>query len=452
MKKVKKNAGGFMDVIRCDEPSYLIWKWHPAGSQSGENRRENAIRWGSSLRVRDGSVAVFVYNQKNGTYQDFIEGPYDEIIKTSNFPVLASIVGLAYSGDTPFQAEVYFINLAKVIQIPFAVPFFDLFDPRFLDFSVPVAVRGTITFNISDYREFIKLHRLDTFNLDTFQTQVRDAISKYVKGVVTNVPIERGIPLIQIERETLAINEIVEKNISERFHRDFGVNVSAVDIKTIEINKESAGYKQLKAVTQDVATATIEAQTAANIKNIEEMQRINMENLQESLRIQREEGQYAMHKQTQSDNLSAFQLEKQAEVGIAGAAAFGQMNSNGASNMSGGNFNPAGIITGLAMGGVIGKNMAGMMNGMIKNVAQPVAPPVAPAAPPPIPSVTYHVAVNGQSTGPYDMETLTQMASSGDLTRTSLVWKAGMPDWTQAGTVQELQRLFDNIPPAPPVK
>ena len=34
--------GGFMDEIRCDEPS---------GSQLGDNQRENSIRWGSSLRV-----------------------------------------------------------------------------------------------------------------------------------------------------------------------------------------------------------------------------------------------------------------------------------------------------------------------------------------------------------------------------------------------------------------
>ena len=55
----KPKAGGFMDEIRCDEPSYLIWKWHPKGSQQGNNNRENAIRWGSSLRVKDGEVAVF---------------------------------------------------------------------------------------------------------------------------------------------------------------------------------------------------------------------------------------------------------------------------------------------------------------------------------------------------------------------------------------------------------
>ena len=52
-----------IDIIRCDEPSYLIWKWHPVGSEAGENNREHAIRWGSSLRVKDGEVAVFVYNQ-----------------------------------------------------------------------------------------------------------------------------------------------------------------------------------------------------------------------------------------------------------------------------------------------------------------------------------------------------------------------------------------------------
>ena len=154
----QKRTGGFMDEIRCDEPSYLIWKWHPAGVQLGEGNRENAIRWGSSLRVKDGEVAVFVYRQKNGTMQDFIEGPFDQILKTANLPVLASIVGLAYEGGTPFQAEVYFINLAKIIQVKFGVPFFDVYDPRFADFGVPVAVRGTVSFSISDYREFIKLH------------------------------------------------------------------------------------------------------------------------------------------------------------------------------------------------------------------------------------------------------------------------------------------------------
>lgn len=149
--KGKKN-GGFMDEIRCDEPSYLIWKWHPSGVRLGEGDRENAIRWGSSLRVKDGEVAVFVYSQYDGITQEYIEGPCDVILNTANLPVLAGLVGLAYEGSTPFQAEVYFINLARIIQVKFGVPFFDVYDPRFSDFGVPVAVRGTVSFSIADYR------------------------------------------------------------------------------------------------------------------------------------------------------------------------------------------------------------------------------------------------------------------------------------------------------------
>ena len=56
----KPQNSGIMDSIRCDEKSYLIWKWRPTGASIGESARENTIVWGSSIRVKDGSVAVFV--------------------------------------------------------------------------------------------------------------------------------------------------------------------------------------------------------------------------------------------------------------------------------------------------------------------------------------------------------------------------------------------------------
>lgn len=95
----KKNEGGLMDAIRCDEKEYLIWKWRPAGEDENSTKKENAIRYGSSLRVKDGEVAVFVYPGENGN-QDFIEGPFDQTIKTGNFPVLAGIVGAAFGGKS----------------------------------------------------------------------------------------------------------------------------------------------------------------------------------------------------------------------------------------------------------------------------------------------------------------------------------------------------------------
>ena len=63
-----------MDVIRCDEQEYLVWKWRPSGSDNS-TKKENSIRFGSSLRVKDGELAVFVYQQKDGSMQDFIVGP-----------------------------------------------------------------------------------------------------------------------------------------------------------------------------------------------------------------------------------------------------------------------------------------------------------------------------------------------------------------------------------------
>ncbi len=432
--------GGFMDEIRCDEPSYLIWKWHPSGVQAGAGNRENAIRWGSSLRVKDGEVAVFVYKQKNGTMQDFIVGPFDQTIKTENFPVLSSIIGLVYEGGTPFQAEIYFINLARIIQVKFGIPFFDVYDPRFMDFGVPVAVRGTISFGISDYREFIKLHRLNTFDLDAFQKQIRDAVSRYIKDAVANAPATNNIPVIQIESKTAQINDTIEYDIGERLKETFGVTVSGVDIGAIEIDKNSEGYRQLMSVTRDLAGAAAKA---------------NTEHYIESLRIQREEAQYAQHKQTQTANIGAFQVEKQAEVGVAGAEALGQMGANGAGdvNLGGGSggdgFNIAAMMASMAVGGAVGQNIAGVMNNMMGGINQQATPG---AVPPPIPTVAYHVAVNGQATGPFDLSALTQMVAANQITADSLVWKNGMTEWTKAGAVDELKCLFANtMPPIPPI-
>lgn len=423
----KKRTGGLMDEIRCDEPSYLIWKWRPSGSQLGETPRENAVRWGSSLRVKDGEAAVFVYSQSNGVTQEYFEGPCDLILTTENLPVLARIVGMAYDGGTPFQAEVYFINLARIIQVKFGVPFFDVYDPRFPDFGVPVAVRGSINFRIADYTEFIRLHRLIDFRLETFQKQIRDAVCRYVKDCVANAPAVYNIPVIQLESKTAQINDAIEKSIRERLQTDFGVLVSGVDLSAIEIDKASEGYRQLMSVTRDVSAAKIQAETTDYVQRLD---------------IQRQETQYAMHKQTQTANLSAFQLETQAEVGTAGAAALGQMGAGGAGGTCNG-FNPAAMMAGMAVGGAVGQNIAGTMNHIMSGITQPTA------VPPPIPAAAYHVAVGGQATGPFDLAALTQMAASGQLTADSLVWKNGMPQWEKAGKTEELKALFPVMPPIP---
>lgn len=440
-----------MDEIRCDEKDYLIWKWRPANNA----HRENAIRWGSSLRVREGSVAVFICRRKGqDAIQEFIEGPFDEALNTSNLPIIASFVAAAYGGGTPFQAEVYFINLARVVQSRFAVRYFDVFDQRFPDFGVPVAVRGTLTFQIADYREFIELHRLDEFTLEDFQSQVRDTVSRRVKSLVANMPSKLGIPLLQLASRTDDLSELANNDLSPQLRKVFGIELSSLDIAAIDVDEESDGYTRLMAVTRDVTEATVRAQTEASIKNIHDMQRVQMENLQERLRIEREEGQYRVHKQTQTANFPAYQVEAQTTVGVAGAEALGHMGENGAAGISlggggDGGMDMAGIAAGMAIGGSVGRNIAGAMDNIMGNTPAGIS---GSPVPPPIPRQDrFYVAINGTATGPFDLITLSSMVASKSLAPESLVWQEGMANWVLAKTVPAIAALFNNGSTPPPI-
>lgn len=433
-----------MNVIRCDEQEYLVWKWRPAGESANSTSRENSIRFGSSLRVKEGEVAVFVYKQKDGTMQDFIEGPYDEIIKTANFPVLSNIVGMAFGGDSPFQAEVYFINLAGTIQVKFAVPYFDVFDPRFLDFGVPMCVRGTITFAVPDYKGFIKLNRLVNFSLDDFKEKIRAAVVKFTKKFVSNAPEENQIPVLQIERKIADISDLIQDKITPELEEGFGVHVRRFDLSEITVDKDSEGYRELRSVTADQQKKTISAQTDVNIKNLQDTQAINARHMDGSLRIQREEAQRAQRLQTETNFMGAHALDQQTEVLKTGAASLGKMGTMG----GGGDMNPAGMMTGMAMGGALGSQMASMMNQMGQQVAGSATPP------PPTPGVNvqFMIAENGAQSGPFNVAQLQQLAAQGRLTPATYVWKAGMPAWQPAGQQPELASLFATpAPPPPPV-
>ena len=418
----RKKEGGLMDVIRCDQENYLVWKWRPSG-EANSTRKENAIRYGSSLRVKDGELAVFVYKQNDGTMMDYIVGPHDQKIETANFPVLTSIVGSLWGGNTPFQAEVYFINLQGNNQVKFAVPYFDVADPRFPDFCVPVAVRGTITFNLTDYKQFIKLNRLIDFDLEKFSQQVKGMVTKYVKNFVANCPQDNNIPVLQLERKVVEISDLVQARLASQFEDDFGVNLKRFDISAIEIDKESGNYYELTRLTKDQQMRRAEIDT----EQYERVSKLSAE----------------------SQFIQAHAINQQADVLKTAAQSMGQM---GGMDFGGGGMNPAGMMMGMAMGGAMGNQMAGMMNnfGQATQSQQQMG---GVATPPPMPgSVQYMIAVNGQQYGPYNVQQMQQMAQSGQINTQTLVWAQGMPQWVAAGSVPELAQLFmATPPPMPPV-
>ena len=428
----KSKDGGVLNVIRCDEPEYLVWKWQPNGMPS---RRENAIRWGSQLRVKEGEVAVFVYRQNDGTQMDFIEGPVDTTLRTVNFPVLSGILGSMYGGDTPFQAEIYFINLAGNIKLPFYVRPFDVSDPRFLDYAVPVSVRGQVLMNITDYKAFIKLHRMIDFSLEDFFEEARTVVTKHIKAAVTNAPMQAGIPLLQIERHIEAVSAMTEEKLRPIMHDDFGVNLKRLDLDSLELDKDTQGYRDLYEITTVQFT---------------EVQKARTEDTVERLRIAREVELKRQKLSAETDYFAAHRLNRQSDVAEIAAESLGELGGAGTGDGGGGGLNPAGMMAGMMLGGAVGSNMAGMMNNMMGGVQGQMMPQQT-QTPPPLQAVQFFVAENGQQTGPFDMGTIQLMASQGRITRDTLVWKAGMPAWEKAGTVSDLASLFAPTPVPPPV-
>ena len=86
----------------------------------------------------------------------------------------------------------------------------------------------------------------------------------------------------------------------------------------------------------------------------------------------------------------------------------------------------------------------------------PPPPTSGPGMPPPppqpaVPQIQLMMFVGGQQYGPYDYATCKQFVQGGQLNQQTMVWMQGMPAWTPAGQVPELQSLFaPQMPPQMP--
>jgi len=107
--------------------------------------------------------------------------------------------------------------------------------------------------------------------------------------------------------------------------------------------------------------------------------------------------------------------------------------------------NPSG--GGAAEGMGLGMGFA-MANQMVNSPA--MAPAAAAAAPPPLPAGAWHIAVNGQTQGPFTLQQVAQGIAAGQVAAATQVWSAGMPQWAPAGQVGQLAGLFAPAPPPPP--
>ena len=355
-------------------------------------------------------------------------------------------------------------NLSKGSQLNFAIPYFDVFDPRLQDYGVPVSVHGAVVYAIEDMDLFHSVNRNEGYSDETFKNKLRGQLTKFIKSVVSNAPSDAQIPVVQIERKIFEISELIQQRVTPQVEKLFGITIRSLDITGINVDKESRGYRELKALTADLEKERMMAQHNAQISNFnlnndlqqdmlkkqselnldamgrrqeldlggqEELQRMNLENQRETMRIQREEMQRASRLQTEQTFMGAHQANLNAGVlnnaTDNGINAFRQQSMGGMNNMG-------------QMGG------APQMPGQKGMGGAPQMPGMGTA----VPQVQYFIGINGQQYGPCDWNKLQQLVQQGQLTQQSYVWKNGMPQWELAGNVAELAPLFQGTAPQMP--
>ncbi|MDB5335672.1 MAG: hypothetical protein JWN70_1291 [Planctomycetaceae bacterium] len=115
--------------------------------------------------------------------------------------------------------------------------------------------------------------------------------------------------------------------------------------------------------------------------------------------------------------------------------------------------NPSGGAAANGLGLGMGFAMAGQMaNAVTQASVPPTAMPVGASPPPPPPpaAVQWHVAVNGQTRGPFSTQQLAEGISTREINGATLVWANGQSNWLPAGQVPTLAGLFSAPPPPPP--
>jgi hypothetical protein len=136
--------GEFIDVISWtdDTRDTMVWRFE---------RRDNAIKYGAMLTVREGQAAVFI---NEGQLAD-VFGPGLYELQTNNLPILTTLQSWEYGFSSPFKCEVYFINTTRFNNFKWGTqnPIMCR-DPEF----GPVRIRayGTYSMRVTDPGIFMK--------------------------------------------------------------------------------------------------------------------------------------------------------------------------------------------------------------------------------------------------------------------------------------------------------
>jgi len=204
-------------------------------------RYQNEIKNNAKLVVREGQTAVFI---NEGQLADvFKPGTYT--LNTQNLPILATLKGWKYGFNSPFKAEVYFVNTRIFTDEKWGTKNpITLNDERFG--LVEIRAFGTYTFRITDAGKFI----VDVVGTDSNFTsfEVNEHLKSLIATRFTDTVGEANLPIELYAANTTELSETCREVMQPEFER-LGIGLEKFYIENVsmpeELKKEIFEYSRL---------------------------------------------------------------------------------------------------------------------------------------------------------------------------------------------------------------
>ena len=223
---------GLMDFIKGELIEIIEW--------TDDSRDTLSFRWpdddkeiknGAQLIVRESQMAQFVYL---GQFGDTF-GPGKYSLTTDNIPVLATLKGWKYGFNTPFKADVYFVNTRLFTGNKWGTS-----NPvmmRDADFGIVRArAFGTYDFHITDPKLFLKevAGSDHHFRLDEFADTMRSRIVSLFSEALA----EAKIPVLDVAARYSEVGQALLPLINPVTTAKYGLELSSFILENVSVPPE----------------------------------------------------------------------------------------------------------------------------------------------------------------------------------------------------------------------
>ncbi len=233
-----------IDIVKFEgNDQEFVWKF------PSEN-----LRLGTQLVVKPAQVAFFVY--RGQICDEVREGAITLV--TPNIPLLTTLISLPFGGDSPFQAEVWFINLISKLDNKWGtIRPIQLEDPKY-GLVVPVRAFGQFGFHIVNPRRFLE------GITGTAKVFTAEQILEYFKGVVlqaVNVSLGKAFITEKISVLEASVHlDSLAKHCSDAIQSElskFGLELVNFFFHSINIPDEDESYQRLKVIKEKAAELNV---------------------------------------------------------------------------------------------------------------------------------------------------------------------------------------------------